>query len=487
MTPKDYMNNALLAKIQDPKYYLEKFVKIKTKNDWLQPFILNEAQKDLFNTLKTNNRVIILKARQIWYSTAITWFFYHKTITTPGVTTALIWYNSDLTAELLDKVKTFYRTTPTSLQPTIQYNSKFEISFPKLNSKILILPSTENVWRWYTLNFCLCTELPFWEKAEEKMQSLEGSVPINWTIVIESTPGNIGDLFHKMWMSDNGYVKKEYWWWWWYSEDEIAIIRKRMNDPRKFAQEFELTFSSSGRPVFDYDLIKKARKYELNEWDIRTFEDGSTFTVYKDLDKVRYYKEPEAKSMYVIWADVSEGVELGDYSVASVWNRTTWEEVAFYRWLIAPDKFAELLNKLWRKYNDGLMVVEVNNHGLTTLTVLKQLLYPTLYFRPAKFEVMGQPWSDKLWWRTTKLTRPLMIDDFAQAMRDKLIVIHSKELLDEMTVFVYDKNNNFSSLPWYHDDCIFAAGIWFQWFKVLYSGNLDQINYANHLPWDGGY
>lgn len=109
-------------------------------------------------------------------------------------------------------------------------------------------------------------------------------------------------------------------------------------------------------------------------------------------------------------------------------------------------------------------------------------MYPTLYFRPAKFEVMGQPWSDKLGWRTTKLTRPLMIDDFAQAMRDKLLTIHSKELLDEMTVFVYDKNNNFASLPGYHDDCIFAAGISFQGFKVMYAGELDQINYANHLP-----
>jgi hypothetical protein len=95
------------------------------------------------------------------------------------------------------------------------------------------------------------------------MQSLEGSVPIKGIMVIESTPGNIGDLFHRMWMSENDYVKKEYGWWWMYSEPEIDIVRRRMNNPRKFAQEFELTFSSTGRPVFDGDLVKKARKYEL--------------------------------------------------------------------------------------------------------------------------------------------------------------------------------------------------------------------------------
>jgi len=50
--------------------------------------------------------------------------------------------------------------------------------------------------------------------------------------------------------------------------------------------------------------------------------------------------------MYVVGADVSEGVELGDYSVAIVWDRQTGEEVAFFRGLLAPDKFANLLNTL---------------------------------------------------------------------------------------------------------------------------------------------
>ena len=157
----------LLAQMRDPKFYLEHFVKIKTKDKGLQPFVLNEAQKDLYNTLSENQRVIILKARQLGFSTAVTGYFYHKTITTPGCNTALIGYNTELVTELLDKVKTFYRTTPDALRPTIHYNSKYEISFPKIDSKIMVLPSTENVGRGYTLNYVLATEVAFWEKAEE--------------------------------------------------------------------------------------------------------------------------------------------------------------------------------------------------------------------------------------------------------------------------------------------------------------------------------
>ena len=122
-------NIELLKRLKDPKFYLENYTKIKTKQQGsLAPFLLNEAQKDLFNTLKGENRIIINKARQMGFSTGVVGYFYHNTITNPGTNTAIIGYNSDLTAELLDKVKTFYRTTPASLKPTIQYNTKYEIS-----------------------------------------------------------------------------------------------------------------------------------------------------------------------------------------------------------------------------------------------------------------------------------------------------------------------------------------------------------------------
>ena len=56
-----------LKKIKDPKFYLENFCKIKTKDGGLRPFILKEYQKDLFNTIKHHNRIMILKARQLGF------------------------------------------------------------------------------------------------------------------------------------------------------------------------------------------------------------------------------------------------------------------------------------------------------------------------------------------------------------------------------------------------------------------------------------
>jgi len=477
-----------VERLKDPKFYLENFTKIKGKGTGsLIPFVLKEAQKDLFNALRNSSRVIILKSRQIGFSTAVVGYFYHDTITNPNTTTALIGYNAALTSELLEKVKTLYKSTPPELRPTIQYNSKSEISFPAINSKILVLPSTVNVGRGYTLNNVLATELAFWDDPDEKMTALEASVPASGKIVIESTPNGMGNKYHRMYMAeDNGYVKKEYGWHWGYNEEEIELIRRRINDPRKFAQEYGCEFLASGRNVFDQNIVKEQRKNVLSLGDSVKLEDGSEYIV-KEVDSLVTYKPCVAGEQYVCGVDVSEGVTGGDYSVATFFHRKTGEEVAQYRGFLPPDVLGKKLNDWGRKYNNALMVVEINNHGLTTLTMLRQCIYPSIYFRPAKFETIGIQVSDKFGWKTTKMTRELLIDDFAQAIREGDLIIHSKELLDEMTIMVYDANSNMIVPDSFHDDCIFSAGIAFQGFKTMYSGELTQIKHEKYLPVNFSY
>ena len=327
-----------------------------------------------------------------------------------------------------------------------------------------------------------CTELAFWDKAEEKMLAIENAVPQNGSIVIESTPNAIGNLYHRMWMADNGYDKKKYGWWWHYTEAEIDIIRKRINNPMRFAQEYELEFLSTGRPVFPTDLVKKCRKKILHVGDKVRDENKTEYTVTKDEDGFIMYFPPRPGRIYAVGADVAEGVTGGDLSVAVVWDRATGEEVGFWRGYLPPDRFGMKLNKWGRLYNNALMVVEINNHGLTTVTALKNLLYPQMYFRQANYDSMGTSWSDRLGWRTTKITRPLMIDDFRDALQEGSITIHSESTLDEMLTFVFDDGGNMVAQNSFHDDCIFACAIGFQGFKVLYGSKLEQISYEDYLP-----
>ena len=133
------------------------------------------------------------------------------------------------------------------------------------------------------------------------------------------------------------------------------------------------------------------------------------------------------------------------------------------------------------------MAPEINNHGLTTLTIMKQKLYPNLYYRSSKYDTPGQEISDKLGWKTTMITRPILIDDFNTAARDGTIKIHSKALIDQMEVFVYDERLRPCAPSGFHDDNIFAASIAVQAFKILFPGELEQIDYHNYLPRSSSY
>jgi len=478
------MNNIDLNNIdllKDPKFYLEQFCRIKTKEKGLQPFTLNECQKDLFNTIKNNNRIMLLKARQLGCSTGVIGYFYVDTIFTPGITTGFIAYNKELCSEFLDKVKTFMNYTPAELRPQVKYNSKSEISFPKIDSKIIILPSSENAGRGYTFQRLLVSELSSWDKAEEKMMSLEASVPVNGKIVVESTPRGRTDLYYRMWSTDNGYVKKEYGWQWGYSREQIEKIRKRMNNEQLFSQEYGLNFLTSGRPVFNQKALKKQEKNVLNVGD-----NNDGFIVSEDNGWV-IYKGVESDGIYVLGGDSAEGSLGGDYSVATIFDRRTGEEVAFFRDIISPDKFGEKINYMGRRFNNALAAVEVNSSGLLTLTTLKNLFYPSMYFRPAKYDSMGVTYTNKLGWRTTSLTRGILIGDLDIALSDNSIKIHSKDLLIELSTMLYNDNNDPVAASGFHDDCVFATGIAVQGFKVINTKPLDQVDYQRYLPVNFAY
>lgn len=451
---------------------------------WAKIVSIEHAGEKNVVDLQTSCKTYIAEGFVSHNSTAVVGYLYHKALTTPAVNIAIIGYNADLTRELLDKVKTFMRTTPEKMRPTIAYDSKTEVSFPAMDSKIIVLPSTTNVGRGYSLNFVLATELSMWDDADEKMATLEASVSmVKGQIIIESTPGDIGNKYHQIWSNDdNSYKKMRFGYEWGYTKEELDIIEKNINDPKRFAREYLLEFTATGRPVFDINILNKMRKHVLRVGDVRKLENGEEFTVYEE-NGVVVYGKPRAGGTYVLGADVSEGVDGGDYSVMTILDRVSGEEVAQYRGHIPADVFGGMINSWGRKYNNALAVVECNNHGLTTLTTLKNLMYPSMYFRPAKYDAYGGTFSDRIGWRTTTTTRPLMIDELGKIMREGELIIHSKKTLDEMTTFVYNNNGKAEpSTKAFHDDTIFAIGVAIQGFKNVSNKPLDQLNCEQYLP-----
>lgn len=449
--------------IKDPREYLPRFCKIKTKEEGIQPFLLKPVQLELFNDLDKDTRFLILKARQMGMSTAVCGYIYHKVVTTPGINAVLVGYDKDATSTLLETMKLFWESTPIEIRPTLRINNKYEMVFPKLKSKITVLPSTTTAGRGMVIHYLLVTEFAFWKNPEETYTALSECVPESGKIIIETTPNGTGNLYHQMWVDpDNGYKKLRYGWEWEYTAERMERKKKEIGEKR-FAQEYGLTFLSSGNSYFNLDDIEKQADNILSK-------KGTSF----EWEQLRVYSPPVRDHRYVISADTSEGVTGGDYAAAVVLDRMTGEEVGMFRKKVNAFEFAKLLNKWGRKFGNALVIVEVNNHGLTALTELRNMGYPNLYFRK-QYGKTDNLQTNRMGWKTNIVTKPILLDGITRALAEGSITIHSEEIYEELKTIEFLSSGNIGASSGHHDDLVMALGMAIQGLQDVVTTQLTQI------------
>jgi len=321
------------------------------------------------------------------------------------------------------------------------------------------------------------------------------SLPPDGKVTFESTANGMSGYFFDEWDDkDSPYQKFFYNWLW----DDTYKLKTN-----KTMEELEQEY----RPLqIQYELIEDInRKHDLSEerfaWYIRTVREqkhkmrqeypttqleafiASGRNVFSIVDLNKHITRPPDTRMwqdllvwetplygfrYVIGCDTAEGVG-GDFSVISVWNAHTGEQVAEYASnRIAPDTLGGYLQEIGKYYNNALIVLEINNHGLATLNVIKHR-YSNIYKREVK-DKRSMQLQSTLGFRTTATTKPILVDQLEEAVRTQSIKINSKELIDEMKVFVQTDDSNkqgFGAEGSKHDDRVIAAGLAVQGFSHM--------------------
>jgi len=144
-----------------------------------------------------------------------------------------------------------------------------------------------------------------------------------------------------------------------------------------------------------------------------------------------------------------------------VLDRESGEQVAELHGRIAPGRFASLLAALGRLYLEAELAVESNNHGHAALDALHNTLYYSPLYRYRRYDQSGLA-GEALGWPTNALTKPLMIDELAEAIAEGHLLIHSEGLVDECLTFITTDSGSREAQPGKHDDRVMAAAIAWQ-------------------------
>lgn len=167
------------------------------------------------------------------------------------------------------------------------------------------------------------------------------------------------------------------------------------------------------------------------------------------------WRKPEEGHIYCMGVDTAEGLAHGDYSCVQVLDVRTGEQVAVWHGHIPPDELAQEVHMMGLWYRDALCCVESNNHGLTTITQLRQLGYPNL-FRARSLNKVTNKISQEFGWKTTRTSKPLMIDDLGMALKGDELVIRDEFTLAELRTYVRD-GRSMGGSP--HDDRVMALAL----------------------------
>ena len=494
-------------------------------------------------------RVIILKARQQGASTLSEALIFEDSYNNTNRNSLIIAHDLDSASKLFGISKLFYDMLPGQKKPLDHSNRKELIFSPPHRSSTLVETANNlKAGRASTLQNIHCSEFAFWPDAKTLMLGLKQCIADlpNTMIIIESTANGIGDHFYSEYMrAKNGeseYAAVFIAWWELpeYSrpfdsdkgksqfEFEInkTIINIDTNKPEKseelllkekyslsleqlnwrrwtiqnkcdgdselFCQEYPSddteAFLVSGRPVFDR---KATTQYALNTKKpiaVGNLELRDREVSFNSNEKgyLKVWEKPKTGKSYVIGADVAEGLEKGDYSSAQVLERQSLEQVAEWHGHLDADLFGAELNKLGHYYNKCLVGCEVNNHGLTSLTTLKNLLYPRIYYRKT-YDQKIQKEINKIGWKTDLRTKPLMIDDLGKSIRENLLILNGKEVIDELTTYVRDADGKTCAQNGAFDDRLIALAIAIQvrnsnWLLQKY---LDVRSFDSHFKKKG--
>lgn len=486
----------------DFPYYAKAALRIRTKAGQIEPLLLNPAQQILDDAVRAQMeaegkiRIIILKARQQGLSTYTGGYLYFSVSQQKARKAMVITHHADSTRALFDMTKRYHENCPEALKPHTKYSSRKEISFDVLDSSFVVATAGgDSVGRGETLTHVHCSELAFWPKssAPDIWNGLLQAVPNspNTAVFVESTANGVSGVYYDLWRGavegKNGFVPVFIPWFTdptyreqvpesfertpeeeelaeLYSlDDEQLMFRRRkvaQNGLDLFKQEYpsepDEAFLTTGRPVFNLEQLSNAMK-QTRDVEQRLALEAGKFENNNRGELTTYHKH-NAGEQYVIGADVAMGINQGDYSVAQVLDSKK-RQVAIWRGRVHPDYFAEILQALGYYYNEALIIVENNGHGILTCTRLgKDYAYPNFYTEVVIDKITDKE-TVKLGFTTTAKTKPLIIDQLRADTRDGNIELNDMVTIREMLTYIVSNSGAMEAEHGCYDDCVMSLAL----------------------------
>ena len=286
-------------------YFCENYWYIRHPEQGRIRFNLFEAQVESIDSWLRTRYSIVLKARQIGFSTLVATFAFWNSFFYKDRPVLLLSRTEREAIKLLQKAKYGAKFMPEWMRwrgpPTNDTQTKIEFSN---GSYVESLPSASDPARGESAYLIVVDELAFLPNSEEAWGAIEPVADVGGRVIMLSTANGEGNLFHSLWVgartganrftpmfhpwSANGRSQE------WYDGKKQDLPEWQM--AQEYPDNEDDAFLKSGRPVFN---LERLRDIETRDPVARGYLDSSLKFI-EDGGALRIWEWPEEDGRYVI-------------------------------------------------------------------------------------------------------------------------------------------------------------------------------------------
>lgn len=179
-------------------YFMKKYCMIQHPTKGKIPFHLYPYQEDSLQQFQDNDRIIILKSRQLGISTLIAGYALWMILFQNDKNCLVVAIDQNTSKNLVTKVRVMYDNLPSWLKLKAVESNKLSMRLSN-GSQIKAVSSTGTSGRSEALSLVIIDEAAFVDGAEDLWASLQQTLSTGGQGILLSTPNGTGNFFHKMW------------------------------------------------------------------------------------------------------------------------------------------------------------------------------------------------------------------------------------------------------------------------------------------------
>jgi len=459
------------------------------------------------------NREIILKARQMGFTTLIAAKMFLDTVNIPNTESIMVAQDETNAKKLFNLIKRFNENLPPELKRKVGTDSVTKLEFSEINSVFTVgWAGSAKLGRGGTLNNVHFSEAAFYTDAGPLISGLLESVPLDGNVFMESTANGVGNYFCQEYRDaeeGNSIYKARFFPWYIDPAYNIPLDDEEEFSPTdeefKLIDLYDLTFGQLKWRRYKVLALRNTRRegtseegefpqeYPINAQEAflttgvgffnNSFIDTELAPIAASSEKLKIevprkynsiwqeskrsnvsltiYELPQQGHRYVITADPSEGLNQdgqSDSCSTDILDSETMNQVATLYGKWEPQVYAELLNDLGLWYNTGLIAVERNNHGHSVLnTLINVLEYPHVYYG-TEYDVKNKKQTKKPGHHTNVKSKIMALDSLNELAMDGSLIIRSNRTLTQMKNYSRLPGNKFGASIG-HDDAVMSLAI----------------------------